>query len=88
MTFRILFTRIPYHPERFVFESPTAFGVPEVGQRVGHRVEIGADAQAVPGEVVTDVGYGGEPAGPQGVSQRRCEAGAAEASGQEDYLRL
>jgi carnitine-CoA ligase len=49
---------------------------------------IGADAQAVPGEVVADVGYDGEPAGPQGVSQRRREAGAAEASGQQDYLRF
>ena len=61
--------RVSY-PERFVFEPPTAFGVPEAGQRVGHRVEVGTDAQAVPGEVVADIGYDGEPAGPQGVSQR------------------
>jgi hypothetical protein len=76
------------HPERLVFESPTAFGVPEAGQRVVHRVEVGADAQAVRGEVVADVGYDGEPARSQGVAQRRCEAGAAEAPGQENYLRL
>ena len=65
---------------RLAGQAPAPLGVDLAGERVGDRVEIGADRQAVQLDVVADVDDGGDLVGRADLHEAGQEAGCADAA--------
>ena len=72
--------------ERLVAAAPTAFTVPEPGERIRNRIEIGTDAEPHPFEIVTDVRDDRETVRLERPRQSGGETGTAETAGEQDDL--
>ena len=74
-------SQLSEHTPGLAGPAPAGLGVDLARERVGDRVEIGADVEAVQREVVADVHDRGDIGGPADAKQSAEEPGGADAAG-------